>query len=218
VIANDGNLLPAPVVARNLEQAPAERFDIIIDFSQFAPGTQIILLNRAEQTDGRGPSGNLLARGMEALKFIVMPGTVRDDSRIPQTLRPLPDIAQPVSRVRSWRFDRSGGQWTVNGESYDRRIISAEIPEGTAERWSIRNGGGSWSHPVHIHYEEHRILSYNRRPPPMLEVSRKDVINLRPNAECEIYMRFRDYKGFYPMHCHNVVHEDHAMMIMFKIV
>jgi FtsP/CotA-like multicopper oxidase with cupredoxin domain len=217
VIANDGNLLPAPLLVRNLPQAPAERFDIIIDFSLFPAGTQIILLNRAEQTDGRGPSGNLLARGMEALKFIVMPGTVADDSRIPATLRPLPDMNQPVSRTRAWRFDRSGGEWTVNGEPFDRNVINATIPEGTAERWSIENGGGSWSHPVHIHYEEHRILSYNRQPPPAYEISRKDVINLRPNAEVEIYMRFRDYKGLYVAHCHNVVHEDHAMMIQWRI-
>jgi FtsP/CotA-like multicopper oxidase with cupredoxin domain len=31
-------------------------------------------------------------------------------------------------------------------------------------------------------------------------------------------MRFRDYKGLYVMHCHNVVHEDHAMMMQWKIV
>ena len=30
-------------------------------------------------------------------------------------------------------------------------------------------------------------------------------------------LRLRDYKGLYPMHCHNVVHEDHAMMVMWKI-
>ncbi|MBE0623530.1 MAG: multicopper oxidase domain-containing protein, partial [Burkholderiales bacterium] len=47
---------------------------------------------------------------------------------------------------------------------------------------------------------------------------RKDVIRLDANATCEIYMRFRDYKGNYVMHCHNVVHEDHAMMINWRIV
>jgi FtsP/CotA-like multicopper oxidase with cupredoxin domain len=71
---------------------------------------------------------------------------------------------------------------------------------------------------VHIHYEEHRSLSYNGQPPPPFERCRKDVIRLDPNAEMDIYMRFRDYKGLYPMHCHNVVHEDHAMMVMWKIV
>ena len=37
-------------------------------------------------------------------------------------------------------------------------------------------------------------------------------------ATLETAMRFRDYKGIYPMHCHNVVHEDHGMMAMWKIV
>ena len=82
----------------------------------------------------------------------------------------------------------------------------------------VINGGGSWLHPVHIHYEEHRYLSVNRAPPTATEVGRKDVIRLDPNMQTEIYMRFRDYKGIYPMHCHNVVHEDHAMMVMWKIV
>jgi FtsP/CotA-like multicopper oxidase with cupredoxin domain len=33
----------------------------------------------------------------------------------------------------------------------------------------------------------------------------------------EVYFRFRDFKGLLPMHCHNVVHEDHAMMVLLEI-
>jgi len=44
------------------------------------------------------------------------------------------------------------------------------------------------------------------------------VIHLEPNAEAELYLRFRDFRGQYVMHCHNVVHEDHAMMVNWKIV
>ncbi len=225
VIANDGNLLPAPVRVSSFKQAVAERFDVVIDFAKYKPTDEIILVNRAEQTDARGPSGNLLSLGMPTLKFVVLPDAVRDDSMpIDQikALRPLPLMDTPIARKRTWKFDRSGGEWTVNGESFERDLVSAEIPEGSAEQWSIVNGGGSWSHPVHIHYEEHRILSYNGKvPSPTVnptEYSRKDVIRLDPNAKVEMYMRFRDYKGLYPMHCHNVVHEDHAMMVMFKIV
>ena len=219
VIANDGNLFPAPVMVKGFWQTVAERFDVIMDFSQYAPGTEIILLNRAEQVNGRGPTGKLLSPGFEVLKFIVTSDAFgTDDSRIPAKLRPLPDIAQPVSQTRQWKFERSGGEWVVNGQPYDRNVVSAEIPEGTAEHWTIINGGGSWLHPVHIHYEEHRYLSYNGTTPEPLACGRKDVIRLDPNAQVEIYMRFRDYKGIYPMHCHNVVHEDHAMMIMWKIV
>lgn len=225
VIANDGNLLPAPVTVASFKQAVAERFDVLIDFSKFKPTDEIILVNRADQDDGRGPSGKLASRGMEALKFVVRAGAVKDESMpIEQikALRPLPKMDTPVARKRTWRFDRSGGEWTVNGESYNRQAILAEIPEGSAEQWTIINGGGSWSHPIHIHYEEHRILRYNGVAPSAttnpLEFSRKDVIRLDPNATVEVYMRFRDYKGIYPMHCHNAVHEDHAMMVMCKIV
>ena len=48
--------------------------------------------------------------------------------------------------------------------------------------------------------------------------SRKDVINLGPNDEVKIFMRWRDFLGRYVMHCHNVVHEDHAMMLRWDIV
>ncbi len=219
VISNDGNLLPAPVLTKNFKQAVAERFDIILDFSQYAPGTEIILVNRAEQTNGRGPTGKLLTPGSEVLKFIVTSDAFGvDESRIPAKLRPLPKIDQPIANNRTWKFERGGGEWLVNGQPFNRDVVSAEIPEGTAEHWTIINGGGSWLHPVHIHYEEHRYLSVNRLPPAPTEVGRKDVIRLDPNMQTEIYMRFRDYKGIYPMHCHNVVHEDHAMMVMWKIV
>lgn len=218
VIANDGNLLPAPVLVKGIKQGVAERFDVILDFSQYTPGTQIVLLNRAEQRDGRGPTGKLLNPGMPALKFVVTSDPVVDNSVIPRRLRPLPNIDQPVAKRRYWKFERSGGEWVVNGEPYNRDVIHATIPEGSAEIWTIENGGGSWSHPVHIHYEEHRFLTFNNAAQGVLEQGRKDVINLEPNAKVEVYMRFRDYKGQYVMHCHNVVHEDHAMMINFKIV
>ena len=38
------------------------------------------------------------------------------------------------------------------------------------------------------------------------------MIWLHPDETVKIYVRFRDFLGKYPMHCHNVVHEDHAMI------
>jgi FtsP/CotA-like multicopper oxidase with cupredoxin domain len=40
---------------------------------------------------------------------------------------------------------------------------------------------------------------------------------LKHNDRDELFFRFRDFHGKYPMHCHNLVHEDHAMMIMWEI-
>src|SRR6202008_504510 len=47
---------------------------------------------------------------------------------------------------------------------------------------------------------------------------RRDVALLLPNWEVKVFMRWKDFLGKYVMHCHNVVHEDHAMMIRWEIV
>ena len=37
------------------------------------------------------------------------------------------------------------------------------------------------------------------------------------NEQIELVMRFRDFRGDYPMHCHNTIHEDHAMMLLWAV-
>jgi len=54
VIANDGNLLPAPVQVTSARIGVAERIDVIIDFRPFA-GKSIYLENRLNQINGQGP-------------------------------------------------------------------------------------------------------------------------------------------------------------------
>ena len=34
----------------------------------------------------------------------------------------------------------------------------------------------------------------------------------------QLFMNFRDYTGKYMMHCHNLIHEDHAMMVRWDVV
>jgi FtsP/CotA-like multicopper oxidase with cupredoxin domain len=222
VVTSDGNFLEAPVEQESVTLAVAERHDVIIDFSRYKPGDQVVLLNRLEQTEGRGPTGRLLDPGEAMMRFDVVPATRPDPSRIPSEFRPLPPVNfDEVARERTWVFDYDErGLWTINGLLFDHHMPSAEIQQGTAEVWTIRNAGANWSHPVHIHFEEFQILEWNGRPLAKNDVrrSRKDVINLGPNDEVKIFMRFRDFLGKYVMHCHNVVHEDHAMMIRWDIV
>jgi FtsP/CotA-like multicopper oxidase with cupredoxin domain len=118
---------------------------------------------------------------------------------------------------RIWEFDRENGSWTVNGKLFNVLSVSAKPRLGSQEMWILR-GKGNWSHPVHIHFEEGRILSRNGRPPPLHERGRKDVYVIGPGEELRLVMKFRDYTGKYMMHCHNLVHEDHAMMIRWDIV
>ncbi len=155
------------------------------------------------------------------MRFDVVESKGPDNSRVPAKLRALPDIdMSEVAQERLWAFDYDGGLWTINQQPADMAVVNAECKQGTAEIWTLRNEGNDWSHPIHIHFEEFQILEFNGRSigPGDLLHARKDVVNLGPFDECKIFLRFRDFVGRFPMHCHNVVHEDHAMMIRWHIV
>lgn len=217
-IANDGNLLERPLMMAKATVAPAERADIVIDFSRFNPGDQVFLVNKAHQINGRGPSGSVLKPAHQLLRFDVGGNPPQPDfSRVPSTLRALPPIdLSEVKQTRVFEFARNNGSWTVNGKLFDARQPIARPKRNTAEIWVLR-GGGDWVHPVHIHFEEGRILTRNGQLPPPHERGRKDVYLLHKGEEIRIFIRFRDFTGKYMMHCHNLIHEDHAMMLRFDI-
>ena len=221
VISTDGNMLEEPVVATELQIYVAERHDVIVDFSAYSPGDKIRLINHlGMREDGAGPNGRDISD--EVMEFRVVAGRGPDRSRIPDTLRPLPPInMSEVRRRRLFVFDYDNGLWTVNGKLMDPNRIDAKIEQGSAEIWTFRNAGNSWAHPVHTHFEEFQILEVNGRSVRNrgnLLRSRKDVVALGPQDEVTFFGRWRDFLGKHVMHCHNVVHEDHAMMIRWDIV
>lgn len=223
VLSNDGNMLPKPLPQPSLTISGGQRYDVIIDFSRYTPGQSLILENRLEQFDGAGPTGRVLppGKGDSIMRFNVVPLSAPDNSRIPDTLRELPPIdLSLVKRERDWVFDFSGGMWTINGGKFDMHHAAAAIEQGSAEIWTLRNAANRWSHPVHIHFEEFRILEMNGRKIAANDIlnSRKDVMTLGPGDEVKIYLRWRDFLGAHIMHCHNGVHEDHAMMLRWDIV
>ncbi|MBI2203715.1 MAG: multicopper oxidase domain-containing protein [Candidatus Rokubacteria bacterium] len=69
-----------------------------------------------------------------------------------------------------------------------------------------------------LHLEEFYILSRDGALPPAVERGRKDVVRLRPFETIRVFIRFRDFTGPYPLHCHNIVHEDHGMMLRWDVV
>jgi FtsP/CotA-like multicopper oxidase with cupredoxin domain len=219
-IANDGNLLPAPLSMKAVQLAPAERADIVIDFSLYPIGSQLFLVNRYEQKDGRGPTGDLLTPPDRLLRFDVDREPPQPDvSRVPSLLRALPPFSTTEAvRTRTFKFDRTNGQWSINGELFNGQIAKVKPKLGTAEIWVLENTSGGWWHPIHIHFEEGQIISRNGAKPTAFEAGRKDVYNLKPGDIVRVFMRFRDFVGKYPMHCHNLTHEDHAMMLRWDIV
>jgi FtsP/CotA-like multicopper oxidase with cupredoxin domain len=131
----------------------------------------------------------------------------------------LPNKTATPRASRSFTFERTSGQWVINGQlmSSDCSQIRFQVQENSVERWTLKNNSGGWMHPVHIHFEEHQIISQNLA---LLntDISRKDVFRLQHSETTQLFFRFRDFNGRYPFHCHNVVHEDHAMMMRWDIV
>jgi FtsP/CotA-like multicopper oxidase with cupredoxin domain len=243
IVTGDGNFQPEPVRAESIYFSVAQRVDIVIDFSEYKVGESVTLVNRLEQTNGRGPTGRLLDPGDGILRFDVVPATGPDNSRVPDRFRELPPInLDEVKFRRLWEFDYDGGVWTINGRVFDPNRIDAGIEQGSAEIWTFRNAGNDWAHPIHSHFTEFLILEINGQPYPYNAVQdanetlrpafgirepplkvfmggpRRDVATLLPGDEIKVFMRWNDFLGKYVMHCHNVVHEDHSMMIRWDIV
>jgi len=161
---------------------------------------------------------------------IVIGDLAPDNSQVPSTLRPLPVIntkklsTLPTRRFELQRSGTPGGEieWLINGQPFDPNVSLADAHRGVPEVWTIRNGGGGWVHPMHLHYEEHRVISRNGVATPLDprhpdDNSREDVIALDPSEEVVIYRNFRTFLGKYVAHCHNLAHEDHAMMFGWTV-
>jgi FtsP/CotA-like multicopper oxidase with cupredoxin domain len=229
VIANDGNLLPSPVQVTSFRLGVAERYDIIIDFAQIAAqfGTSVVRLeNRLQQNDGRAPTNKILpaGRGTYCVEFrignkvadgSVDPATAPHFYNLPSTSLTDPTVQPRITRT--FTFDQSDGGWVVNDRFMSCNQIRFTVQRNSIERWVLQNKGGEWQHPIHVHSEEFQILSRNGRPPTAVERSRKDMLSLNFDERAVLFFRFRDFRGDYPLHCHNTLHEDHAMMLLFQI-
>ena len=225
-IANDGNLLPAPLLNQTrVRLGVAERADIVVDFSQYPLGTELYVVNRLRQDDTRGPK-DVRAPGTRLMKIIVGDFPIEADvSQVPSVLRPLrrPTAAEiAAAPVRRFEFSRRNGLWKVNDLLFSATSPRVTVKKGSAEIWELVNPSGGWSHPVHIHFEEGHIISRTSGgvsvPVPAHERGRKDVYVLGPTSSVRIFLRFRDFTGKYMMHCHNTVHEDHGMMLRWDII
>jgi FtsP/CotA-like multicopper oxidase with cupredoxin domain len=127
-------------------------------------------------------------------------------------------------------------EWLVNGRPFDPMSVATSLKNRAGKKplarqrvnsfnlWEIRNGGGGWVHPFHLHMEEHRTVMRNNRDVTRggdtghpEDVSREDLVALDPGESVILYRGFRDFVGPYVAHCHNLAHEDHAMMFGWEI-
>jgi len=212
VLGMEGGFLPAPVKVTSLVLAPAERADIIVDFSSLPVGSSVVLQNSL----GLGSTANIMRFDVDRVET--------DTSQLPLELRPLEKLsASQAVRTRSFTF--SGGMmgmmggvpWVINGKPFDPNRVDADPKLGTLEIWEFRNMS-MMDHPAHPHQTMFQILDINGNPPPPTHAGWKDTVNVPAMGTVRIIMRFADYAGKYVLHCHVLEHEDNAMMARFDVV
>ena len=204
-IGSDGGLLAAPVPLRTIRIAPAERFDVVVDFSKCRIGSRVALVNN---------HGDGAAR--QIMRFDVV-RTERDESRVPEKLSDFsfPNPRDAVNtRVLDFSYQRASHSWRVNGKPFDPTRMDARPKLDTTEIWQLKT---DFSHPLHLHLVHFQVLGHSGRPGPY-DAGWKDTIDLGPGQTANILVRFVGHRGRYVFHCHNLEHEDMSMMANFEVV
>ncbi len=247
-IGTDGGLLPAPLELHYLLLAPAERFDVVIDFSG-AEGKYFSLVNDAPAPYTMG--GQYLAE--EVMLFKVSKSlSGKDTSCLPETLvrfEPLiPTFATRERMLLVSEIERPSDGYVITGllnNAHWHEPITEDPKAGSTEIWSFINVTSD-VHPLHLHLVQFQVL--NRQPfdvktyqqtgklvftgQPMAPESNerpahKDTIKSYPGYVTRVIARFDLPPGvqvapgqefLYVWHCHILEHEDNEMMRPFKVI
>lgn len=204
-IASDGGLLPQTVSMPSIVIAPGERLEVVVDFSNLAIGTSVILNN----TQDTGSLGQIM-------RFDVA-SAATDTSALPTTLRAVTPLSTTGAVQRTWTLDYNGN-WMINGMLYDPNRIDAQVKLGATEIWTWQNRSGML-HPMHIHDIEFQVLSRGGSGSGVRanEHGWKDTVQVDPWDTVQVIMQFKDNTGNYVFHCHKLEHEDYAMMGQFNV-
>jgi len=225
-IGSDQGLLPAPLERMRVELYPAERADVVVDFSGLDGQT----------VELRQPSEPLLQfrvrnRGDKNAVSVAMPTALRAVPRI-----------DPASATREriltvGEMDDANGNammMTLGGHHWSDPITEDPLQD-SVEIWSLVNLTGD-AHPIHLHLVRFQILerrpydlfAWNERkelkytgpgqPPPPHEAGWKDTVRADPDMVTRIIVRFEGEPGKYVWHCHLLEHEDNEMMRPFKLL
>ncbi len=160
-IGTDGGYLDKPVPLTSILLAPAERADILVDFSEIPSCTKIILCNDANAPYPTGDKPNPDTVG-QIMQFTINHNTdMTMPPPLPKTLRsnPIPHLPAP-SKIRIFTLYETAGAngpliVTLNGQRWSAPI--SELPVvGSTEEWYIVNLTAD-AHPIHLHLVEFKL-------------------------------------------------------------
>jgi FtsP/CotA-like multicopper oxidase with cupredoxin domain len=222
IVATDGGLMPGPQVVDSFRHAPAERYEVVIDFASCAIGERVVLNNLSNPNNE-----DFTNTGVVMAFDVTSEASSTADNEVPSVLANNNEVMdlQPSQslRTRELRVERSNSMWKINDSTWDDVIRSgytkviANPGLNDVEIWDLRNSSGGWFHPVHIHLIDFRILSRNGQPPMAHELGPKDTAYVGENETVRVLARFGPHEGKYMVHCHNLAHEDKDMMVQFQV-
>lgn len=238
-IGSDGGLLHRPVCTDEITIAPAERVDVIIDFSKYKAGAQIEMTNDAPTPFdfGEPPDPNTTGRIMQ---FRVIESESPDTSVIPSFLSKINKLRQcEATRIRDIILDVTNDRFgrlkfMLSNHEYIDRITERPVL-GDVEIWRLINPSLG-AHPIHLHLVQFQVIDripldvdaynltgqirYAGKPelPALNERGWKDTVIAPSGYVTRIIMRFGPYTGRYMYHCHILEHEDYDMMRPFEVV
>jgi FtsP/CotA-like multicopper oxidase with cupredoxin domain len=211
-IASDGGLLPQPHTTPSLYLSSGERADVVIDFSRYPVGSQVVLQN----TGGRGPVEEV----GQVMRFDVV-RTEQDPSSVPAVLRTLPPLPRPTAeRAVVMRMDEDGRadpMGYLDDKVYDPQRVDARIRHGASEIWTVTNANTKVAHNFHMHLVQFRVVERGGKAPGPAESGLKDTVVLQPGETVKLQATFDTYTGEYAYHCHMLDHSAMGMMATMKI-
>ncbi|TDB78131.1 multicopper oxidase family protein [Micromonospora sp. KC723] len=212
-IASDGGLLSRPVPCTEVELWPAERAEVVVDFSRYAAGTKLMLENVFA-----GPS----RPDRQILQFEVT-GPAAATWTPPALLRSHPDLGTPIV-TRNIDFvwsEANGGFYSIDGQGYDPHRVQFQVRRGTTELWHVNNSDAvrNFPHSMHVHLVQFRVLDRNGVPVGEGEAYPKDTVRIPAGQNVRMLVKFdTPYTGIYPFHCHFLDHAAHSMMAQLEVV
>lgn len=169
LIGTDTGLKEQPTTiaqpAQRLWSAPAERHEVVVDFSGFGGQTFTVTNNAAAPVGAKGSRTDTAGGGLqEIMQFQVKDTTVDDPREIPSKMRNINDIKNTVQtrkQVLGEMDDRWGRKLlSLNGKRWDNPDM-AEPQLGTSETWDFVNPHAD-AHAMHVHLVSFQVEG--RRP------------------------------------------------------
>jgi spore coat protein A, manganese oxidase len=218
-IATESGLMPKPIRRREILLGPAERVEVIVDFSG-AAGESVELRSSGHHA-GRNPVG-ARTYGGALMQFRVGSERLSDRTRVPRRLRPLPAWTRHAKREPDHRWEITIGgffktTWRINGRTFNPAHVEAFPRLNTIETWEFVNKTNV-AHVMHLHHTDWYLLERDGKAPPPWEDCLKETFFLFPNEKILLAGRFSDYTGKFVVHCHMLDHEDHGLMSQFQVV